>query len=116
MDVYEIYCDLKPGVRDLDFVECVHRYLDHMRTHSGLANYRILRCKLGFRPAHLTEFQIMLEFADASAMDATFNQVAERTDPIERLHFEVNSKVQNISFALYRDFPDSVRLTGGELF
>jgi len=38
------------------------------------------------------------------------------TDPIESLHQAVNSKVQDIYFALYRDFPDEMRVVGQEIF
>jgi len=30
MDVYHVFCDLKPGVGDLDFSEKVGKYLGHL--------------------------------------------------------------------------------------
>ena len=42
--------------------------------------------------------------------------MSERTDPIESFHQAVNSKVRDIFFALYRDFPDPHRVTGQEKF
>ena len=48
--------------------------------------------------------------------DQAFNQVGSRREPVESVHFGVNSLVQNVQFALYRDFPDPVRHRGDEKF
>ena len=37
-------------------------------------------------------------------------------DPVESLRHVVNSTVQDIFFALYRDFPDEARVRGQEKF
>jgi len=42
--------------------------------------------------------------------------VASRADPTESFHHAVNSLVRDPIFALYRDFPDSVRQRGQEKF
>jgi hypothetical protein len=42
--------------------------------------------------------------------------VSTRADPVESFHHAVNSKVQDIFFALYRDFPDPQRVRGQEKF
>ena len=49
-------------------------------------------------------------------LDAAFRHVATRAEPVESVHFAVNSKVTNLTFALYRDFPDPVRHDGEEKF
>ena len=50
-------------------------------------------------------------------MDAAFGQVSTRVDPVESFHHAVNSKVQDVFFALYRDFSRSAhRVTGQEKF
>jgi hypothetical protein len=53
--------------------------------------------------------------ADPAAMPA-WTRVAERSEPTESFHFGVNSLVQNVHFALYRDFPDPQRRRGAERF
>lgn len=58
----------------------------------------------------------MLEFDNLTQLDSAFDQVSTRAEPIENLHHAVNSKVQNVSFALYRDFPDPQRISGEEKF
>jgi hypothetical protein len=116
MDIYHIWCDLKPGVYDMEFVENLRRYLDKLQTQGELVTYRITRAKLGFKPPQLRDFHITLEFRDLTQLQTAFDHVASRTDPIESLHQAVNSKVQDIYFALYRDFPDSTRLKGEEKF
>ena len=116
MDVYHIWCNLKPGVHDMEFVDGVKTYLDHLRSQGQLLTYRITRAKLGFKPPHLREFHITIDFEDLAQMQTAFEKVSSRTNPIESLHHVVNSKVQDIFFALYRDFPDATRVQGQEKF
>lgn len=116
MDVYQIWCNLKPGVRDHEFVPQLTRYLEQLRSDGKIEGFRVLRAKLGLTPRELREFCIMLEVKDLAQLDAAFNQVATRADPVESLHHAVNSRVQDVMFALYRDFPDPVRVYGQEKF
>ena len=116
MNIYNIWCDLKPGVGDLDFSERLSAYLGHLRDQGLIEGWRSMRRKLGLGPAHLAEFHIMIEVRDLAQLDAAFGHVAGRRDPVETYHFGVNSLVQNATFALYRDFPDPERHPGEERF
>ena len=116
MDVYHTWCNLKPGVRDLDFVARAEAYFEHIKAAGLIAGYRIQRRKLGLSGAGLPEFHIMLEFDGLAQLDTLFDQVAARVEPIEGLHHGVNALVTDATFALYRDFPDPVRETGQERF
>ena len=116
MDVYHIWCNLKPGVGDMEFVEGLRTYLEHLKQDGRAHGYRITRCKLGFRPPQLREFHITVEFMNLTQLQAAFDAVSTRADPIEGLHHAVNSKVQDVFFALYRDFPDTGRVEGQERF
>ena len=116
MDIYHIWCNLKEGVRDLEFCSAATQYLDHLKAEGRLQDYRITRRKLGLGPAQLPEFHILLEFEDLAQLDHAFRQVASRGDPVESFHHAVNSKVRDVLFALYRDFPDPARIRGQEKF
>jgi len=116
MDVYHIWFNLKPGVGDLDFAASARAYLDHLKEGGQLASYRITRCKLGLAPPQLREWHIAIDFENLTQMDAAFGQVSTRADPVESFHHAVNSKVQDVFFALYRDFPDPGRVSGQEKF
>lgn len=116
MNIYHIWCNLKPGVNDIDFSDAAQAYLDHLKQNGELVEYRITRRKLGLSPAHLAEFHIMLEFESLTQLDDAFTKVSSRADPVESFHHAVNSKVQDVSFALYRDFPDAHRIRGNEKF
>ena len=100
----------------MEFVESARTYLERLKQDRQLHAYRITRCKLGFRPPQLREFHITLEFEDMTQMQSAFDAVSSRTDPVESFHHAVNSKVQDIFFALYRDFPDAHRVRGQEKF
>jgi hypothetical protein len=57
-----------------------------------------------------------MEFENLAQLDTAFKRVAERTNPVESFHHAVNSKVKDVKFALYRDFPDPERKSGEERF
>jgi hypothetical protein len=58
----------------------------------------------------------MIEVKDLAQLEAAFERVAGRREPVEGFHFGVNSLVRSAVFALYRDFPDAFRHHGDERF
>lgn len=116
MDVYHIWRRLKDDVGDLEFASAVRGYAEHLKGRGFLVGYRITRRKLGLGPAHLPDWHITLDFDDLSQFDNAFKNVSSRTDPVESFHHAVNSKVKEVFFTLYRDFPDPQRVTGQEKF
>jgi hypothetical protein len=115
MDIYHVWFDLAPGARDTEAVAACTQFCERLRDR-GLAGYRITRRKLGLGPSELGEFHLLLEFEGLAALDSAFAAVAARSEPIEGLHHAVNGRVRNTRFALYRDFPDAVRVHGAERF
>jgi hypothetical protein len=116
MDSYHVWCNLKPGVADLEFVRNTRAYLDQLQALGKVAAYRITRCKLGLRrPLSVTSTSSSNSKTLRSPRDA-FATTAMRADPVEGFHHAVNSIVSDVSFALYRDFPNAGRVTGQERF
>lgn len=116
MDVYHIWFDAKPGVSDVELVERVHAYLGHLEAAQKIQRHRVTRRKLGFGPPSLGEFHVTVETRDLAELDSAFRHVATRSGEVEGLHAAVNQHVQNLTFALYRDFPDPFRERGEEKF
>jgi len=116
MDIYHVWFNLKPGVRDTDFVEALTGYMDFLRDKGLVENHRLMRRKLGLAPAGLGEFNLMIETRDMAQLDAAFQHVASRRQPVEGHHHGVNALVSDARFGLYRDFPDPFRATGQEKF
>ena len=116
MDLYHVWCDLKPGIRDVALVEGVQKYLGHLKSQGLIEDWRLTRRKLGLGPPGLGEFHVTIEARDLAQLDAAFHSVASRREPVEGFHFGVNSIVQNVVFGLYRDFPDAERHSGEERF
>lgn len=116
MDLYHIWCNLRPGTSDLEFCSAVDRYLGALRAEGRVAGHRIARRKLGLGPRELGEFHIVIEVEDLAQLDRAFFEVSSRRGPIESLHHAVNQSACDVTFALYRDFPDVHRETGGEHF
>jgi hypothetical protein len=114
VDVYEVTADLRPGVRDVDFVDALTGYLDRLLEEDHLVSWRVLRRKLGLGEG--PEFKVLIEVRDLQQLDSAFRAVSRRTDPIETLHHSTNSLVTNFHAALYRDFPDPHRMRGEERF
>ncbi len=116
MDIYHVWVDLKPGVKDLEFCDAAAAYFGHLRDEGEIAGFRITRRKLGFGPPGLGDFHLMIETEDMAQLEQAFRRVAARTSPAEGFHAAVNQKVVNFTAALYRDFPDEFRKRGDEEF
>jgi hypothetical protein len=116
MDIYHVWCDLKPGTGDVAFSEAIARYMGRLEDDGVIAGWRLTRRKLGLGPSHLGEFHLMIEVRDLHQLEDAFQRVSARTEPVEGVHFGVNSLVVNAQFALYRDFPDPHRQRGQEKF
>jgi hypothetical protein len=100
MDYYQGWFDLKAGIKDTDFARSLTTYMAHLKERGLIEGWKLSRRKLGLAPKQF----------------GAFNHVASRGEPVEGAHFDVNSKVENLLFGLYRDFPDSVRREGEEKF
>jgi hypothetical protein len=116
MDLYHIWCDLKPGVKDVTLIESASKYLGQLKAGGRIESWRLTRRKLGLAPAGLGEFHIIIEAKDLAQLEQAFQHVSSRREPVESLHHGLNSLVQNATFALYRDFPDPHRHFGEEKF
>jgi len=116
VDIYHAWFDLKEGVGDAEFAEHLRSYMAHLEGQGLVAGWRLTRRKLGLGPPHLPEFHLMMDTEGLAQLDAAFALVSTRSMPVEGLHHAVNSRVRNVTFALYRDFPDPGRRTGEERF
>ena len=116
MDHYHAFFDLKPGTKDLEFARGLARYMEYLKAQGMIENWRLTRRKLGLGPRELGEFHCVMETKNLAQLDAAFAHVASRGEPVESLHFDVNRDAANLTFALYRDFPDAQRREGDEKF
>jgi hypothetical protein len=116
MDHYHVWCNLRPGASDVAFCDGVDAYLGRLRTQGQIEGYGISRRKLGLGPSQIGEFHIVIDIVDLSQLERAFEAVSTRAGPIEGLHAAVNSLATDLSFALYRDFPDPHRVRGEEQF
>lgn len=116
MDIYHVWFNLKPGTGDTELSDRLGAYLGHLKEQGLIVGWRLTRRKLGLGPRELGEFHAMIEIRDLQQLDQAFAHVASRGEPVEGLHFAVNSMVGDAIFALYRDFPDPIRRRGEEKF
>jgi hypothetical protein len=116
VDLYEVWFNLKAGVRDVEFCERLDAYLGRLAADDKIVSFRVTRRKLAFGIPQLGEFHVTIEVRDLAQLDAAFQSVAARSGEVEGLHAAVNQYVTDFNAALYRDFPDAVRVRGQELF
>ncbi|MCW5936299.1 MAG: hypothetical protein KIT11_03210 [Fimbriimonadaceae bacterium] len=109
MDLYEIWVDLAPGVRDVEFVEAIRGWLGFLQERGEIEGYRLSRRKFGFGPEALGEWHVTIEFKNLTQADDAFHTAASRHPEVEALHAEVYRRVTNYKSGLYRDFPDAPR-------
>jgi hypothetical protein len=108
MDIYHIWADKKDDISDIDWVNNMRGFLDHLIAEGKMESYRVTRCKMGFRSIQdLPEWHIMMEFNNMAQMDDAFKRVAPLEGELESKHKSFNQFVKdNIQHALYRDYPD----------
>ena len=116
MNVYQAFFNLKEGFGDREFVDALTTYMEYLKERGDLKAWRLLRRKLGLGPKELGEFHLMMDFESLAALDSAFGHVATRSGEVEENHHSVNKMIDKVTFSLYRDFPDSARERGSELF
>lgn len=108
MDIYHIWANKEGDISDIDWVNNLKSFLDHLVSEGKMIDYRITRCKMGFRSiADMPEWHIMMEFTGMAQLDEAFKRVAPLEGELESKHKSFNQFVANdIQHALYRDWPD----------
>jgi hypothetical protein len=109
MDIYTIWADKDDAISDMEFVNNMKSFLQHLVDEGKMHSYRITRCKMGFRSIQdLPEWMILMEFEDMAQMDSAFKRVAPLEGELETKHKSFNQFVKgNIQHALFRDYPDT---------
>lgn len=107
MDIYHIWADKEGDISDLDWVNNMKSFLDHLVVEGKMESYRITRCKMGFRSMDVPEWHIMMEFQNMAQLDSAFDRVAPLEGELEQKHRGFNQFVSGtIQHALYRDWPN----------
>jgi hypothetical protein len=109
-DLYTIWADKEGDISDIDWVNGMKRFFDHLVSEDKMLDYRITRCKMGFRSiADMPEWMIIMEFRDMAQMELAFQRVAKKQGELEEKHQSFNQFVSgNIQHALFRDWPDQL--------
>ena len=90
MDIYTIWADKEGDISDLDWVNNMKKFFDHLVSEDKMVSYRITRCNMG-------------------QMDSAFRRVAPLKGELEDKHRSFNQFVSgNIQHALFRDWPDQL--------
>ena len=110
MDIYHIWADKEGDIKDLDWVNNMKKFLQHLVDENKMISYRVTRCKMGFRSiTDMPEWHIMMEFNNMGQMDEAFKRVAPLEGELEEKHRSFNQFISgNIQHALYRDWPDTL--------
>ena len=108
MDIYHIWANKNGDISDLDWVNNMKGFLQHLKDEEKIDSYRVTRCKLGFRSIQdLPEWHIMIETTDMQQLESAFAHVAPLEGDLEDKHRSFNQFLaDDIQHALYRDWPD----------
>jgi hypothetical protein len=76
-DLYTIWANKEGDISDIDWVNGMKSFFDHLVSEGKMMSYRITRCKMGFRSiADMPEWMIIMEFKNMAQMDDAFKRVA----------------------------------------
>ena len=106
-DLYTIWANKEGDISDIDWVKGMQSFFDHLVSEDKMVDYRITRCKMGFRSiADMPEWMIIMEFRDMAQMELAFQRVAKKQGELEEKHRSFNQFVaSNIQHVLFRDWP-----------
>ena len=105
-DLYTIWANKEGDISDIDFVNNMKSFLQHLVDEDKMISYRITRCKMGFRSMDIPEWHIMMEFRNMTQLEAAFQRVAPLEGELEDKHRSFNQFAENLQHAYYRDWPD----------
>ena len=110
MDIYTIWANKEGDISDLDWVNNMKKFFDHLVAEDKMVSYRITRCKMGFRSiADMPEWMVLMEFNNMAQMESAFQRVVPQQGELEEKHKSFNQFVAaDIQHALFRDWPDSI--------
>lgn len=106
---YHIWFDLQKGVKDLDLVDAMEAFLGHLQDDGAIAGWALERRMLGMSSADIGEWHVDIRVNNLGQLQEAFDTITPRSGKDEKLHAAVWSKVTDLQFALYRDFPDANR-------
>jgi len=107
MDYYHIWANKSGKITDLKWVNHMKSFLDHLKSEDNIVDYKITRCKMGFRSIDkLPEWHIVMEFNDMAQLERSFRRVAPLEGELENKHHAFNQFVSgDIQHAYYSDWP-----------
>jgi hypothetical protein len=107
MDYYHIWASKTGDISDLDWVNNMKGFLDHLVNESKMIEYKITRCKMGFRSIpDLPEWHIIMTFKSMAQLEDAFKRVAPLEGELEVKHKSFNEFVGgDIQHAYYSDWP-----------
>jgi hypothetical protein len=86
-DLYTIWANKEGDITDLEWVNGMKSFFDHLIDEGKMESYRITRCKMGFRSiADMPEWLIIMEFKNMAQMDDAFKRVAPLEGELEQKH------------------------------
>lgn len=106
MIIYHLWANLKPGIRDIDFVKSTRAYLYQLKKQWLVESYRIARLvrrKSGLGNPKFFEFLVTIEFLSLEQLDQAFEKFASRSNPTDSIYFVLDSMFSTVKFSLYQD-------------
>jgi len=106
MDYYHVWANKSGEITDLEWVNNMKGFLDHLVNESKIVEYKITRCKMGFASIpDLPEWHIIMTVKSMAQLENAFRRVAPQEGELEEKHKSFNQFVTSIKHAYYSDWP-----------
>lgn len=106
MDSYHIWFNLKNPAEAKEFAGWVDDWVGLLKSRGLAEGHRLQRRKLGFGPRELGEFHLAIDTRDMAQLEQAFQAVISADEETLSVHNSVSHRVKDLTFALYRDWPD----------
>ena len=110
MDIYHVWCNLRPGLRDRHFDQTMARCMNHLHAEGLVESWRLTRRTLGLGAQEAGDWHLTLEVRDLRRLEGTFQRMASSCDDEEEEgpNQAINALVTNARFSLTRNPANSV--------
>jgi len=106
MNLYHCLIELRPEARSLSFAQAAGFWLDHLKAKNLIADWRLMRCKLGLASQLHTDFILEIEIPGLATLDSAFSALGSADDEATRRYDQMHGMIAHAEVGLYRPYPD----------
>jgi len=106
MNLYHCMIELRPEARALNFATAAASWLDHLKAHGLITEWRLMRRKFGLASGSHPDFLLEIEIPGLATLDDAFTALAAADDEATRRYEQMHVMIAQAQVGLYRPYPD----------